>query len=97
MKDKKPKPPNIEFSDRFEEDLTDAPDEIKAAFRDTLDLFVYGPNHPTLRNHALRGEYAGYRSIDITVDWRVLFKEVRSEKSIMYVFHRIGTHEALYG
>ncbi len=86
----------IEYSDRFITQLTAAPDTVKAAFRDTIILFVTDPRHESLRKHALRGSLTGYRSIDITEDWRAVFREKQAgERNITY-FYKIGTHRQLY-
>jgi addiction module RelE/StbE family toxin len=83
----------IEYSPLFEKQRKAAPLEIKQAFRDALDLFSQDPTHPSLRNHPLSEEYAGFRSIDITSDWRALYRE---DHERIY-FAKLGTHEELYG
>ena len=88
--------PLIEFSDNFNKQRKAAPGYIKVVFRETLELFLEDPNHPHLRNHALRKELATYRSINITENWRAIFKEVRSGTKKTIIFHMIGTHEQLY-
>ncbi len=47
----------------------------------------------TLRNHALKGKYLGYRSIDISGDVRALYT-VKGNVIILFAF--IGTHSQLY-
>jgi addiction module RelE/StbE family toxin len=89
--------PDIIFSDRFERKLQEVPDEIKAAFADTLELFVAEPNHPILRNHELKEKFAGSRSINVTADWRAVFKEGTTGERTVITFHLLGTHEELYG
>jgi addiction module RelE/StbE family toxin len=86
----------VEFSDRFERQLQDAPDEIKAVFADTLIFFALDPNHPGLRNHALTGKLAGYRSINVTEDWRAVFREEQAGERNVIKFYQIGTHKDLY-
>ncbi|MBU4099344.1 type II toxin-antitoxin system mRNA interferase toxin, RelE/StbE family [Patescibacteria group bacterium] len=88
--------PNIKFSRRFDKQLSDAPDEIIEAFLETLALFLENPHNPTLRNHALKENYAGLRSIDVTEDWRVVFRQTRSGKRKIITFHMLGTHKKLY-
>jgi addiction module RelE/StbE family toxin len=66
--------PRIEFTPLFNKQRKAAPLEIKQAFRDALDLFAENPNHQALRNHPLIGKYAGFRSIDVTGDWRALYR-----------------------
>ena len=88
---------DIEFADRFEKQLIDTPDEIKEALLDTLELFLEDPHNPFLRNHPLKEKFAGYRSIDVTDNWRAVFKETYAGDRIVITFYLIGTHEALYG
>jgi addiction module RelE/StbE family toxin len=83
----------IEFSTVFNKLLSRAPTEIKIAFREAYDLFSENPSHPALRNHPLTGEYAAFRSIDVTSDWRALYRE----ESERVIFADLGTHEELYG
>lgn len=86
----------IEYSATFNKQRKDAPLEVKSAFRDALELFLDHPDHPNLRNHALREEYAGFRSIDVTEDWRALFKIRESKFKKVITFHVLGTHAQLY-
>jgi len=84
---------DIEFADRFERQLIDAPDEIKEAFLDTLELFLDDSRNPFLRNHPLKEKFVGYRSIDVTDNWRVVFKETDTGDRIVITFRLIGTHK----
>ncbi|OGE71342.1 hypothetical protein A2617_00135 [Candidatus Daviesbacteria bacterium RIFOXYD1_FULL_41_10] len=61
-------------------------------FRKRFELFLSNPFHPQLNNHLLTGNYKGYRSINITGDWRALYSE--NENSI--IFELLGTHSQLY-
>ena len=85
-----------EFSTRFNKQLEQAPIEIKRAFLEVLHFFRDDPYHPALRNHELKEKFAGYRSIDITEDWRVVFKEDNNGQKVI-IFHLLGTHKQLYG
>jgi addiction module RelE/StbE family toxin len=82
----------IEFSPVFKKLLARAPTEIKTAFGEAYDLFAENTNHPSLRNHALSGKYAGFRSIDVTEDWRALYREEPDRMK----FVALGTHKQLY-
>lgn len=88
--------PNVKFSKRFDKQLSDAPDEIIEAFLEVLAFFLEDPHYATLRSHALKRKYAGYRSIDVTEDWRAIFKGTRSGKRKIITFHMLGTHKELY-
>lgn len=83
----------IEFAPLFTKQRKAAPVAIKQAFRETLELFAEDPHHPSLRNHALRGKFQDLRSIDITEDWRAVYRE----EGERFLFVDIGTHETLYG
>jgi mRNA-degrading endonuclease YafQ of YafQ-DinJ toxin-antitoxin module len=58
----------IDYSRTFDKQLKKAPHEIKTAFRKRFALFLVNPFHSQLRNHALKGEDTGFRSINITGD-----------------------------
>lgn len=89
--------PQIEFSKIFNKQLKNSSREIKISFRDTFALFLDNPNDPHLRNHVLRGKYAGYRSFDVTEDWRAIFIEkIDRENNKTVIFKFIGTHNQLY-
>jgi mRNA interferase YafQ len=85
--------PRIEFSPVFNNKRKASPLAIKQAFRETLDLFISNHFHPALRNHPLTGKYQDFRSIDVTGDWRALYR-TENERII---FVDIGTHIDLYG
>ena len=82
----------VYFSREFIKALKKAPKRIKSAFKERLEIFVKDPSDPRLRNHPLKGKLKGYRSINITGDWRALFEEV--EDGVHFVI--IGTHSQLY-
>ena len=84
----------IDYSPRFIKDLKKAPRKIQIAFRDRLKLFVEDKFHPLLNNHPLKGKYKGYRSINVTGDWRAVFRELNSGKLVY--FDVLGTHGQLY-
>jgi len=87
----------VEFSTVFLEQREAAPAEIKRALRDALALFIDEPGHPSLRNHPLRNEYAGSHSIDITEDWRAIYRESETGTTRVVTFRFLGTHRELYG
>lgn len=61
-------------------------------FKERRDLFLTNPFHPLLHNHPLHGRYDGYRSINITGDVRVVYKNLDSET---FLFAEIGSHSEL--
>lgn len=50
--------------------------------------------NPLLRNHQLTGEYEGFRSINITGDWRLVYRRIGTNT---YQLRAIGTHHQLFG
>lgn len=95
MKDKNS--PLIKYSKLFNRQRKTLPIEIKIAFLGARELFLENSNHPSLRDHALRGNLAGYRIIDITDDYRAVYKRKLDGDQDVITFHTIGTHEELYG
>lgn len=65
----------------------------KRKFKERRDLFLKDTFHPLLNNHALHGEYAGFRSINITGDLRVLYESVGGDTAY---FIMIGSHSDLF-
>lgn len=95
MKDKND--PLIKYSQLFNKQRKAVFLEIKIAFREARELFLENPKHPSLRDHTLKEKFAGYRSIDVTEDYRAIYKKnVEGDQEII-TFYMIGTHEELYG
>ena len=55
----------------------------KKKFQERQVLFEIDEFNPILNNHALTGEYKGYRSINVTGDIRVVFK--REDDTVVFV------------
>lgn len=66
-------------------------------FRERILLFSKKPNDPELNNHALKREYQGLRSIDITNDYRAVYEEIIMGEDTVAYFSLLGTHKELYG
>ena len=84
----------VVYSKKFLKQIEKSPNNIIDAFQKRLELFANNKFHPLLKNHALVGKYSNYRSINITGDWRAVFKEEDSGKVICFVI--LGTHSQLY-
>ena len=50
-----------------------------------------------LNSHSLREPYQGLLSIDITADWRALYKLKQEKDDSIAYFVILGTHNELYG
>ena len=66
----------------------------KIKFKERRSIFLQDEFNPILNNHALKGKYKGYRSINITGDIRVIYIN-NSEEDVVFV--KIGSHSSLYG
>ena len=85
----------VKFSKHFSKQYDKAPGTIRQAFDQRLKLFLHNKFHPQLKNHALEGNLKGFRSINVTGDWRAIFREVNHGGRIY--FDLLGTHSQLYG
>jgi mRNA-degrading endonuclease YafQ of YafQ-DinJ toxin-antitoxin module len=66
---------------------------VKQKFKERRNLFLNDPVNPLLRNHSVERAYPGCKSINITGDYRAIFRET----AISVEFINIGTHSQLYG
>ena len=81
------------FHRSFVKDYHRADGKIKTAFEWRLAFFAADPHHISLKNHPLSGAYKGYRSINITGDFRAVYKAEGDTAT----FVALGTHSKLYG
>ena len=84
---------NIQTTKHFDKQYAKLNKKIKEQFKSRLELFSTNPFDVSLRNHALKGKFLGYRSIDISGDVRALYT-VKGNTVIIFGF--IGTHSQLY-
>ena len=84
---------SIDFTKGFSKQFKVLRTKQKEHFYERLDLFKKNPHDKTLRDHALKGIYKGYRSIDIEGDLRALYY-IKEDKIVIFGF--IGTHSQLY-
>ena len=91
------KPKRIDFSNKFLKQHKKAPQNVRNSWIKRLTLFNQDLFNPLLNNHALTGQLTGYRSINITGDWRAFYSEYEEKKKKVIVFEVIGTHSQLYG
>lgn len=70
---------------------------IYKSLREKIAIFTKDPNDPQLDNHELYEEWEGFRSIDITSDWRAIYEEIDEVEEVVAYFEALGTHEELYG
>lgn len=70
--------------------------KIRKAFDKQFAIFAKDPVNSSLDNHPLRYKWKGHRSIDITADWRAVYKEINEGKERIAYFVALGTHKELY-
>lgn len=83
----------IHLHENFKKGYKKLTESQKNKFKERRNLFMTNEFDPILNNHALSGGYAGYGSINITGDLRVLYK--KDGELVMFI--KIGTHSNLYG
>ena len=83
----------IDYHNDFIKTFKKLPLKVKNQFKERQLLFEKDQFNPTLNNHALKGKYQGYRSINIAGDLRAIFQ--KENQNIIFV--KIGSHSKLYG
>ena len=86
----------IKYTKEFIAQLKKQNVRVRKNFKKAIIQFSKDPNGKELNNHALRRDWRGHRSIDITADFRGIYRETRlgNEKSIHFI--TLGTHRQLY-
>ena len=82
----------IDYHKSFKKSLKKQSKNIQEKFFEKLEIFMENQFHHSLNNHALKGEFLGFRSFDVTGDVRVHYKE--TVYGIILI--NIGTHSQLY-
>lgn len=70
--------------------------KIRKSLEKKIAIFSKNPNDPRLNNHPLRDKYQGHRSIDITADYRAIYKEIGANGNSIAYFIALGKHNQLY-
>lgn len=87
---------DVLYGKQFLKQYDKAGEKIQSAFKARLKLFLENPHHSLLHNHALTGRYMGFRSINITGDWRAIYAVDENGYGIRVTFKLFGTHSQLY-
>jgi len=85
------------FTKRFLKRFTDLPPGKQIKVTQALTLAVADPYDPSLRLHALKGEYAGTYSISAGGDLRIHFEMTDKDGESIASLQSVGTHSQLYG
>lgn len=86
----------IRFTEEFYTQYKKADVRIRNQFNQQLEMFKKNMRDPQLRNHPLKDKYQGYRSINVTADWRAIYREEKSSSESVIYFSALGTHSQLY-
>ena len=86
----------IEFSPIFRKQYLKVNVRIRNKTNDCLRVFKNNPNDLQLNNHALKREWEGYRSIDITNNYRAIYEKKKVGEITIAYFVAPGTHKQLY-
>lgn len=84
----------IHYSSRFRTQYRKLTKKVRLKAQDRVRIFLQNEFDPLLGNHPLQGKYAGYRSIDITGDFRLIYERYQ-DNSLNFV--AIGSHAELFG
>lgn len=84
----------INFHRNFDKRYSKLKRKHQEQFRQRLALFINDRYNPILNNHALKGRFEGYRSMNVTGDIRAIFI-MHSSDQVEFV--EIGSHSELYG
>lgn len=87
----------VRYSPGFFRQYKKANIRIRGSVDEKIKVFLKDPDDPQLDNHQLKDEYLGYRSIDITSDYRAVYRETQIGEDVVAYFETLGTHEELYG
>jgi len=83
---------SIYFSRRFRKQSEKLPRRVKARAKERIHILSINEYDPVLNNHALAGAYMGCRSINVTGDYRIIYRKDQTELLLV----AIGTHAKLY-
>ncbi len=83
----------IKLHKDFEKQFVRLTSSQQKKFKERRNIFLQNQFDPILNNHALKGKYLGYRSINVTGDLRAIYKKIRED----VIFMAIDSHSNLYG
>jgi addiction module RelE/StbE family toxin len=69
---------------------------IRKSLKERLAIFIRDPQDVQLDNHELKNQWIGYISIDITADYRAIYKVIYYGTETVAYFVAIGNHKQLY-
>lgn len=86
----------VRFSPDFYRQYKKVDVRIRKSVDEKVEIFLKDPYNLELDNHPLKREWEGYRSIDITGDYRAIYKKIDKGVDIVAYFVALETHRKLY-
>ncbi|MBA3723443.1 MAG: type II toxin-antitoxin system mRNA interferase toxin, RelE/StbE family [Candidatus Levybacteria bacterium] len=84
---------NVDFTKAFNKQFEKLPQKRQEKAKAAVALFLRDITAPSLRNHALKGEWLGFHSISAGGDIRLHFKVI-DQDTVLFV--AVGSHSQLY-
>lgn len=81
------------WSPEFQKRYKKLPTKIQERTKERLEIFMLDAFHHLLNNNKLTGKYQTYRSINITGNYRAIYRNT-NENTIFFI--TVGTHSELY-
>ena len=78
----------------FERQLRKLSQELQEKLKERLILLIRDASNTLLNDHKLGPPFESYRSINITGDYRLVYKCIGKD---VYYLRAVGTHHQLYG
>jgi len=78
----------------YERQVKKIPKVIHTKMWERIALMGTDEFNPLLNNHKLHHPYLGCSSINITGDWRLVYRKIDAE---CYQLRAVGTHHQLFG
>ena len=87
---------NVKYSPLFLSTSKKLNAKIRKSLKEKLAIFIKDPQDVQLDNHELKNQWVGHNSIDITADYRAIYKVIYYGNETVAYFVAIGTHKQLY-
>lgn len=81
---------------RFEKSFRKLSPKLQSKTSEVLKIFVADKYDLSLNNHALKWEFIGLRSINLTWDYRIIFQETKDWIIEIIELIDVNTHSELY-
>lgn len=81
-------------STQFKKNVKKVPKKVLVALKTRIEIFEENIFEDILNNHKLQGKYKDCRSINITGDWRLIYKDLGDGAFLLV---DVDTHSNLYG